>query len=54
MALQDGASLLHLLDEMQDKKRFQQLNWSGTFHDYLDVVAQNPRITRNAFQRSTT
>ncbi|MEW5956987.1 MAG: serine protein kinase [Chloroflexota bacterium] len=51
MALTDGQSLLHLLDEMQDKKHFQQLNWSGTFHNYLDTVAQNPRVTRNAFQR---
>jgi len=51
MSSKDGQSLLHLLDEMQDKKHFQQLNWSGTFHDYLDIVATNPRITRNAFQR---
>jgi serine protein kinase len=51
MSLTNGHSLLHLLDEMQDKKHFQQLNWSSTFQDYLDIVAQNPRITRNAFQR---
>ena len=51
MALTDGASLLNLLDEMQNKKRFQELNWSGTFNDYLDVVTNNPRITRNSFQR---
>jgi serine protein kinase len=51
MSLKDGQSLLHLLDQMQDKKHFQQLNWSGTFHDYLDIVASNPRVTRNAFQR---
>lgn len=51
MSLKDGQSLLHLLDQMQNKKHFQQLNWSGTFHDYLDIVARNPRVTRNAFQR---
>ncbi len=26
-------------------------NWTGTFQEYLDLVKQNPKITRNAFQR---
>jgi serine protein kinase len=51
MTVKDGASLLRLVGEMQDQKRFQELNWSGTFQEYLDVVAANPRIARNAFQR---
>ncbi len=51
MAINDGASLIRLVDELQDQKRFQELNWSGTFEDYLGVVAKNPRVTRNAFQR---
>jgi serine protein kinase len=51
MTVKDGASLLRLVGEMQDQKRFQELNWSGTFQDYLDVVAANPRVARNAFQR---
>ena len=51
MPLTNGASLLTLLDEMQDKKHFQELNWRGSFQDYLNIVAKNPVITRNAFQR---
>ena len=51
MPLTDGASLLNLLGEMQDQKRFQALNWRGTFRDYLNVVADNPKVTRNSFQR---
>ncbi len=51
MSVKDGASLLRLVGELQDQKRFQELNWSGSFQDYLDVVAKNPKITRNAFQR---
>jgi serine protein kinase len=51
MSVKDGASLLRLVGELQDQKRFQELNWSGSFQDYLDVVAKNPHITRNAFQR---
>jgi serine protein kinase len=46
-----GASLLQFVDEMQNRKQFQQLHWSGTFEEYLNHVTQNPRITRNAFQR---
>lgn len=30
---------------------FKHLHWEGNFQDYLDVVTQNPKITRNAFQR---
>src|SRR5262245_40607747 len=51
MNLQDGTSLLQLVGTLQDKKQFQDLNWSGTFQDYLDIVAKTPRVTRNAFQR---
>ena len=30
---------------------FTHLNWEGSFQDYLDIVASNPRVTRNSFQR---
>lgn len=26
-------------------------NWTGTFQDYIDLVKEDPKITRNAFQR---
>src|SRR5438876_459746 len=42
---------LQLVSEMQDRKKFQELNWAGTFSEYLDIVGQNPKVTRNAFQR---
>ena len=32
-------------------KDFSDLHWSGTFQDYIERVLQNPRVTRNAFQR---
>ncbi len=51
MTAQVGASLLQLVNEMQDRKKFQELNWTGTFGEYLDFVTQNPQVTRNAFQR---
>ena len=50
-AIKDGASLIGLVEQFQDQKTFQELNWNGTFQEYLDIVAGNPQITRNAFQR---
>jgi len=51
MATATGASLLQLLGELQDREQFQQLNWRGSFADYLELVASKPQVTRNAFQR---
>jgi serine protein kinase len=44
-------SVISLIQGIQNVKRFQQLNWEGTFEDYLGVVRDNPQVTRNAFQR---
>jgi serine protein kinase len=52
MVAKNGAALIDLIGQMQDQKQFQELNWSGKFQDYLDIVAKNPTITRNAFQRT--
>ncbi|RME50595.1 MAG: serine protein kinase [Caldilineae bacterium] len=51
MANRNGASLIQFVERLQDQTLFQQLNWVGTFQDYLDIVAKNPKVTRNAFQR---
>jgi serine protein kinase len=42
---------MHMLGEIQDPKQFQQLNWRGTFADYLELATNDPKVTRNAFQR---
>ncbi|MGQ9614132.1 PrkA family serine protein kinase [Chloroflexus sp.] len=46
-----GFELMKMIGEQQDRRRFQQLNWRGTFSEYLDIVVHNPRVARNAFQR---
>jgi serine protein kinase len=51
MSVQNGATLLKLVSTLQDQKQFQELNWSGSFQEYLDIITQNPRVARNAFQR---
>ncbi|NJO07522.1 MAG: serine/threonine protein kinase, partial [Chloroflexaceae bacterium] len=47
-----GASLLQMVSDLQDRKKFQELNWTGTFEEYLAIVYNNSRVTRNAFQRT--
>jgi serine protein kinase len=48
------ASTNQILDGIQKKyfdKEFTALTWNGTFHDYLDLVKKNPKITRTSYQR---
>lgn len=40
-----------LVSDWQKNQNYKDLNWSGTFEDYLNLIRENPRITRNAFQR---
>ncbi len=51
MATLDGATLLTLVADLQDRKQYQELNWTGSFSEYLELVGLNPRVTRSAFQR---
>ncbi|GAB4440608.1 MAG: serine protein kinase [Chloroflexi bacterium OHK40] len=51
MTTATGTSLMEFLGEIQDRRQFQHLNWRGTFAEYLDLVARDSRVTRNAFQR---
>jgi serine protein kinase len=36
---------------LQNSEKFKDYTWSGSFEDYLNMVKENPRITRNAYQR---
>jgi serine protein kinase len=44
-------SLVSQIAALQDYKEYEDLNWEGSFEDYLHLVRKNPRVTRNAFQR---
>ncbi len=46
-----GREILSLVKQRQDLEQFRRKNWEGTFEEYLDLVAGNPSVTRNAFQR---
>ncbi len=40
-----------MIKSMQDQNSFKEMHWSGTFNEYLNLIRDNPKITRNAFQR---
>src|SRR5690606_4506804 len=51
MTPSDGGNMVGIIANLQDKARYQDLSWEGTFEDYLRIVRQRPQVTRNAFQR---
>ncbi len=51
MGLEDKLGILTLVDSKQSEEEHRKLNWTGTFAEYLELVKEDQRITRNAFQR---
>src|SRR5499427_10896502 len=52
--MQDQAETVNILSaiaNLQNAQEYQELNWEGSFEDYLKLIQENPRATRNAFQR---
>ena len=44
-------SIFEIVERHTDSDKFRQRHWEGSFAEYLDLVSDNPRIARNAFQR---
>ncbi len=40
-----------LLKNLSNQQNYRDLSWKGTFDDYLGIIKENPKVTRNAFQR---
>ncbi len=40
-----------LIKDWSGNQKYRDLTWSGAFNDYLALVKENPKVTRNAFQR---
>ena len=45
------SKLLSTIDKGLGQEDFQALHWEGDFEAYLRIVAGNPRVVRNAYQR---
>lgn len=46
-----GREIVELVAQRQDLEQFRKKNWEGSFEQYLDIVRENPKVTRNAFER---
>jgi serine protein kinase len=46
-----GSDLINAISGQRDPDGFRELNWRGTFEQYLDIVRSSPRVTRSAFER---
>ena len=44
-------SWVERIAKLQDSKSYAELHWEGSFEEYLNLIRQNPRVTRTAFQR---
>jgi serine protein kinase len=44
-------NLMELVINQQETEALRGLHWHGTFQDYLEIVSQNPKVARSAFQR---
>ncbi|MFQ5752435.1 MAG: PrkA family serine protein kinase, partial [bacterium] len=45
------SKIISIIKGLQNVDEFKQLNWEGTFTDYLEIIQKNPRVTRRSFQR---
>jgi serine protein kinase len=47
----DNKDIVGLIERLQDITGFREQHWEGSLTEYLDIVRQNPRVTRSAYQR---
>lgn len=44
-------SMVDKIGALQDLTLYRDLNWEGSFEQYLQLVREHPEVTRNAYQR---
>ena len=47
----EAKDIIGLIESKQDIQEFQELNWKGSFEEYLNLVITQPTVARTAFQR---
>src|SRR5499433_639815 len=50
-SMEHRTEMVSKIASLQDLKEYQELHWTGSFEDYLNIVRENPKLTRTAFQR---
>ena len=46
-----SAELIEKISKFHDIDEYRELNWEGTFQEYLEIVKQDPNVARTAYQR---
>ncbi len=49
--MSNGNEIISLVSQRQDREQFRRKNWVGSFEEYLNIVRENPEVTRTAYQR---
>jgi len=49
--MSSASEIITLIESNRNVDEFQQLNWKGSFQDYLEVVMNDPSVVRTAYQR---
>ena len=47
-----STSLLESISRLHDVDEFRELNWEGSFEEYLALLREDPNIARSAYQRA--
>ncbi len=47
----ESVSILSAIANLQSAQEYQELHWEGSLEDYLKLIQDSPRVTRNAFKR---
>jgi serine protein kinase len=46
-----GKSILDAVRQQLNLSDYRKKHWEGSFHEYLDIVREQPEVTRSAYQR---
>ena len=49
--MSNAQALLDRFSASQNPAAYRNEHWQGTFAEYLDLLAANPKVTRTAYQR---
>ncbi|MFV2067211.1 MAG: PrkA family serine protein kinase [Pirellulales bacterium] len=49
--MSEGRAIIALIGDRQDLDQFRRKNWMGSFEEYLDIVRDDPKVTRTAYER---
>jgi serine protein kinase len=47
----EAKDIIGLIESKQDIREFKELNWKGSFEEYINLVIAQPSVVRTAFQR---